>query len=550
MGTPMTRRAFVRASAGSGVAIYLGACGSPPPRQRTVRLPGGSFGFPSPFAYIAGPGYVQMSYLYDTLLWKDATGRLLPWLARRVRRSADGLTYTFELREGITWHDGRPLTAHDVAFTFDYFARQALGPLLIAQASAVRSARALSRLVVEVRLQLATVTFLDRVAGALPIIPRHIWSAISDAPRAQDRDVLVGSGPYLLRSYSAGEGAYLFTANRRYFLGTPFVRRIELRPVDDELSALRAGEIDCAATATEGVGPDALGPFQADDAFAVIGATGSFTFPLIWNLGRGGALDDVRFRRASAMAINRQAIVTRLLGGNGVAGNPGFLPPNHRSYAPVARYPFNPAAANALLDAAGYQRHSGGVRHDPRGRALSFRILTGNSPIPPVLDLLVADLRRIGVVLAAQAVDLPTLFASLQKGDDDIALSLYPGPGGTALNADPDLLRSFYSSAVKGRLQGAQGWRDLEFDRLAQQQLVTADVRLRARLIARMQQIVARDLPVLALYYPTLFTVYRKRAFDRWYTTPGGFAGGLEGVHNKQALITGSRTGTRIRRSL
>lgn len=550
MADRMTRRTFVGASAGAAAAVYLGACGSSARTpDRTVRLPGGSFGFPSPFAYIASFGYVQMSYLYDTLLWKDASGRLLPWLARRVRRSADGRTYTFELRDGIKWHDGRPLTARDVAFTFEYFARQSLGPLLVAQPFGVSAARARSRLVAEVQLEIPAVTFLDRVAGALPIIPRHIWSSIDDAPAAQEREVLVGSGPYLLKSLSAGEGAYLFTANPRYFLGAPFIRRIELRPVEDELSALRAGEIDSADTAIEGVRPDALAPFASDDAYAIVKSTGPFAFPLIWNLGRGGALADVRFRRACALAIDRSAIVERLLGGNGVAGNPGFLPPDHPFHAPVEQYAFDPAAANRLLDAAGYRRSSDGVRLDDRGRPLRYRIVTGNSPVPPVLDLVVPALKRIGVELKPQAVDLPTLFSRLQKSLDDIALSLYPGPGGTALNADPDTLRTFYSSTLKGRLQGAQGWKDAEFDRLAQRQLVSADERERKRLIARMQQTVARDLPALALYYPTLYTVYRKQAFDRWYTTPGGFAGGLEGVHNKQVFVTGAKTGTSIRRS-
>ena len=550
MRQPMTRRTFVRASAGAGVAVYLGACGSSAkPSARTIRLPGGSFGFPTPFAYIASFGYKQMSYLYDTLLWKDSSGRLLPWLARSVRRSADGRTYTFELRDGIRWHDGRPLTAHDVAFTFDYFKRQTLGPLLVALPSNVSAARARSRLVVEVQLTVPAVTFPQRVAGALPIIPRHIWSSIEDAPLAQDRKVLVGSGPYLLKSFSAGEGAYLFEANERYFLGTPFIRRIELRPVEDELSALRAGEIDVADTATEGVGPDALSPFRADDAFAIIRSPGLFTFPLIWNLGRGGALADVRFRRACAMAIDRQAIVDRLIGGNGVAGNPGFLPPDHPYHAPVEQYAFDTTAANRLLDEAGYRRGAGGVRRDGRGRELRFRILTGNSPIPPVLDLVVQALKGIGVELKPQAVDLPTLFTTLQTGSTEMALGLFPGPGGTALNADPDTLRTFYSSAVKGRVQGAQGWVDAEFDRLAQRQLVTADELERKRLIARMQQIVAADLPLLPLYYPTLFTVYRRQVFDRWYTTPGGFASGIEGVHNKQVLVTGSKTGVRIRGS-
>jgi len=514
-------------------------------------MAGNTFGFPSPFAYIAGPGYEQMSFLYDTLLWKDATGRLLPWLASSYERSSDGSTYTFRLRPDVTWHDGQPLTADDVVFTFDYFARQSLGPLLVAQPVGVAGARARGRDVVEVRLELPAVTFLEQVAGAVPIVPKHIWASIADPPQVQDVEVLVGSGPYRLASFSRGEGALAYTANEDYFFGVPFVRRVELRPVDDELIALRANEIDVASTPIDGVRPEVLAEFRDDDAFDVIEDTGSFTFPLIFNVGRGGALADPRFRRACALAIDRTDIVDRLLGGNGRAGNPGFLPTDHPFHVPVEQYSGGQAAANRALDDAGYRfRTPGGVRLDADGRPLRFQLVTGNSPVPAVLPVLVDALAVVGVELRPLSVDLPTLFGRLQDNVDDVTLSLYPGPGGTAPNADPDTLRTFYSSTVQGRLQGAQGWVDAEFDDLARQQLVTQDGSRRARLVARMQQIVAREVPALPLYYPTLYTVYRTAVFDRWYYTPGGFAGGLPGVRNKHVLVTGRRTGLEINRQL
>lgn len=550
MDTPVTRRAFLGGSAAVVAALSLGGCRS---SRRAggpteLRLPGGSFGFPSPFATIAGPGYVQMSYIYDTLLWKDASGRLLPWLAQSVERSHDGLTYTFHLRKGITWQDGRALTAEDVVFTFEYFARQPLGPLIIAQPFGVQGARAVGAGKVVIELELPAVTFLEAVAGAVPIIPKHIWSGIADAPHAQDMAVLVGSGPYRLHSYSPGEGASLYLANDDHFLGRPYVRRLELRPVDDELSALLAGDVDVAETAAEGTSSDALSPFHGN-AYDIVHATGGFMFPLIWNLARESALTDVRVRRAFALAIDRGAIVERLLSGNGLAGNPGFLPPNDPFFVPTEQYAFDPAAAERLLDEAGFRsRTADGLRRDPNGRVLRFSVVTGNSPIPAALDLIVEGLKRIGIQLRPQAVDLPTLFGRLQQGADEIALSLYPGPGGTAPNADPDTMRTFYSSRIKGRLQGAQGYLNADLDRLADRQLVTADPAERKRELARMQHLVARDLPALPLYYPTLFTVFRREVFDSWYYTPGGFAGGLPGPYNKQVFVTGVRTGLRIHR--
>lgn len=550
MDIELNRRRFIRGSAAAAAALYVGGCGSSsPPAAGTVRLAGGTFGFPTPFAYIAGPGYVQTSFIYDTLVWKDSSGRLVPWLAEHVSRSADGLTYTFRLRSGVRWQDGEPLTAEDVAFTFEYFLGQPLGPLLIAQPYNVRGARALDRLHVEVLLDVPAVTFLSSVAGSVPIVPRHIWRSIRNAPQAQDRAVAVGSGPYRLKSYNAGEGSYLYVANDDYFLGRPFVRRIELVPVDDQLVALQAGTIDIAETQPEGATRDTLASLRADRGLGVISSTGAFTFPLIWNIGKGGALADVRFRRACALALDRGATVARLLTGNGTPGNPGFLPPNHPFHVEVEQYAFDPAAANRLLDSAGYRRPGpGAVRVGPGGKPLSFQILAGNAPVPPVLDLLVPAWRSVGIHASVRAVDLPTLFGLTQSHDDQLGLTIYPGPGGASPSSDPDTLRTFYSSRIKGRLQGAQGWVDPEFDALADRQLITADRRERKGLIARMQEIVAGELPALPLYYPTLYSVFHRSAFDRWYYTPGGLGSGVPSAINKQALITGRATGSAIRR--
>lgn len=118
----MRRRTFLTGTMGLAGALALGACATdeePTEGAReegggedeavarpTLRLPGGDSGFPSPFAYMRGPGYIQASLIYDTLVWKDSTGELLPWLAESWEESDDNRSYTFKLRDGITWHDG------------------------------------------------------------------------------------------------------------------------------------------------------------------------------------------------------------------------------------------------------------------------------------------------------------------------------------------------------------------------------------------------------------------------------------------------------------
>lgn len=553
----MQRRTFLIGSVGGVGLVVLGACsddedlatdpgapgtddpdGAPEPRP-TIRLAGGDSGFPSPFAYSRGGGYIQMTLIYDTLLWKDVSGEYLPWLAESYEQSDDGLTYTFTLRPDIRWQDGEALTADDVVFTFDYHAAQDLSPQIIVQPlPTIAEVVAVDERTVEFRLESPTAIFLDAVADAVPIVPEHIWSSIEDAPTATDLAVLVGSGPYRLTSYSEGEGSYLYEANDDYFLGTPFVDRIENLPVGDELSALLSGGLDAAGGS--GLRPEVLAPFESDDAYGIIEAPpGSAMDALYWNLGRGGALADPAFRHACARAIDRQDIVERLFGGNGTPGNPGWMPPGNEFHVDVEQYPFDVDEANAMLDDAGYTRTGDEVREGPDG-PLRFTLLVTN-PVPQATELVVAALTGVGVEVSVEALDTPTFNERVIAGDAELSII---GSGG--VNSDPDYMREVYASTTR-RTQHAQGYVNPRFDELAQRQLVTVDEGERMEIVAEMQEIVADDLPLLPLYYEASFHIFREDVFDQWYFVPGGVGVRTPTVVNRQVFVTGRQEGTEIR---
>lgn len=538
------RRQFLLASLGGVAAVALGSCRAGAAAGRSVHLADGALGFPSPFAANAAIGYTQMSYLYDTLLWKDASGQLLPWLAKSVTNSADHLTYTFELRDNVKWSDGRALTTDDVVFTFDYYAKQqTLAPPVIVQPpQGVAHVRPTGPTTVDIVLARPSVTFAGQVAGALPIIPRHIWSTIRDPASAQDVKVLVGSGPYRVQSYNHDGGPMLYLARGDYFLGRPFITRIEARAIDDAFTALLSGGADIAYGA--GLRPDTLAPFQ-HVAFGMISDLGSATNAFYWNLGKEGALADVRFRRAMVMAVDRQDLVTRIASGRGMPGNPGFLSPNNPFYAPVPQIEFNVAGANALLDAAGYRSGgSGGTRRDQKGNPLSFELLIDTAQAP-LGEVLVGDLSRIGVELRPKPVNIgPQLFGNKLLGQYDVAVLPFPGPGPGGPNGDPDVLRLLFSSNVSASLQGATAYANPAFDDLAEKQRVAFDVADRMAIVAHMQRILADDLPVVPLYYPETDALYRKQVLDGWYFTPGQFP---SWQNNKQLFVTGQKTGTSIR---
>ncbi len=250
----------------------------------------------------------------------------------------------------------------------------------------------------------------------------------------------------------------------------------------------------------------------------------------------------MRFRQACAKVINREDIVKRAFGGNGTPGNPGWIPPGNSWHVDVEQYPFDPAGANRLLDRAGYKKGSDGLRSDPDGKPLRFGLAVA-SPAPPAVEVVVRALRAIGVEAKPEALDMASFIPRLVKGDTDLSLIM---SGGMNTGNEPDYLRTVYSSKTKS-VQHAQGYVNPEVDRLAQQQLVTLDEGKRKPMVARIQQIVARDVPVLPLFYPDSFHVFKRSAFDAWYVTPAGVAGSIPLFTNKQAFITGAKTGVKVR---
>lgn len=554
----MHRRTFLKAMGGTAGAVLLGGCGrsgtKPPaasagtrPTIRVVEWT--SLGYPSAFTYVAGPGYWRMSLVFDTLLWPDSSGELMPWLASAYRASGDGLTHTLDLRD-VRWDDGQPVTAQDVAFTYQYYTSQTFTPLLVGVPPAGTDVVPTGDRTVEFRLPKPSATFVQQVLGTMPIVPQHIWSQISDPMSTFDDRVLISTGAYSLKTHDESKGNEAYEAKDGYFLGTPFVKRIEMVPADDPLTSLRVGELDGAASKYEGTTNAVLGHFKDDPAYGMTSMDAGFAFPLYFNISRGGALADVRFRRACLHAIDRKDMVDRLLTGNGQVGSEGWLPPSHPYYEPDTRtYPFDRATAEQMLDGAGYRRSRGGkgVRANPDGSPLRYVLYIPDVVPIALAELTAQSLKAVGIDIDLQRIDLVRLFGTKLQGSYDLLLTSYPGPSGVAPVGDPDAMRAVYHSNPPNPFLKATGYSNPAVDRLLEAQLETVDVAERKRTFSQIQKLVAEDLPVAMLYYTKLYFVYRKAVFDQWYYTPGGFGTGIADVYNKQVYVTGRKLGREVR---
>lgn len=542
---PMDRRRFLQLTLGATGAVLLGACDgtttdgpspssdlSEPASRPTLQLASPEVGFPSPYAY--GPGTHSLVLLiYDTLLVRNADGDMDNWLASSFERSDDGTRYAFEVAKGARWHDGKAVTAQDVVFSFDYFADHAdeLPPtVLFRPDDVVSEVRATGKRTGEIILGKPWVAFDSQIAARFPIVPQHVWADVDAPADVTDPELLVGSGPYRLETFEPTAGAYLFVAFDDFFLGTPFVKRLEMRQVENGLVALRAGEIDAAAPETGAPVREAVPAFQDDDRFGVLAGDPDFFTALSWNAASDGPPGDVAFRRACLHAIDRQELVERLLGSDGgVPGNPGFLPPHHDfHHDDVASYPYDPARAEALLAEAGYERSGDGMRQTPDGEPLRLTLLTFPE-LAPVAELVRDSLGQVGIEVEFDPTDFFTAVAGGKLNEYEMALLFFGG-----LERDPDLLREFFSVKTAGEgIFHALGWRNDDFEALAQRQRRTLDEDARREMINRMQELIATDLPLVPLYYVTDFLMYDRSAFDQWSVD----------VENKLTYVTGKATG-------
>ncbi|MGB9777332.1 MAG: ABC transporter substrate-binding protein [Anaerolineae bacterium] len=507
----------------------------PPDFVEVLRAPagGGYWGHPSPFGFNRGPGYMRASLIFDTLAWRDASGQTIPWLATDWTVSDDGKTWIFTLREGVKWQDGWPFTADDVVFTFEYCKKHAEATWFMVQLGEVEAVEKVGDRQVAIRLKRPFAPFLQTVAEALFIIPKHIWEKVEDPKAYTEPDAFIGTGAYRLVKFSQEEGTYLYEANPDFFLGEPYVRRIEFVSVSDEPMALLNGEI-AAFDKFGGVTEEMLAPFRKAP-FQIKQAPGEWGMFLYFNLEKDTPLKDVRVRRAIAHAVDRQALVDRVLLGFGDKGSPGFLPPANPYYNPnVPDYPYDLEKAKALLAEAGYDGRPIQLAYSPDWIMAS----------PRVVEILKAGFDAIGLKVEYVTMDQATIDAAAAEGNYEILITGFGGLGG-----DPDQLRRNFASFSKMKgFSRARGYQNPEFDQLADAQVTMVDPAKRREAISRMQAILAEDLPVLPLYYTARVVVYNADVFDNWYFTPGGFGGGIPMPFNKHQFIVGLPEGLEIRK--
>lgn len=487
----------------------------------------------TPYTYVTGyPGYNMLSLVYDSLMLNDLNDVPQPWLAETVTSANGGRQWTLRLREGAKWQDGRPITSADVKFSYEYYAKY---PLVGRFASAVRKVgqiRTPDARTVIMTLPKPDATFVGMALADVPILPQHIWSSVTD-PKAFKN--ATGSGPYKLVERRADQ-SYRLVENPDYFGGKPGADEVILTVIPDAnatFQALRAGQISAAVRELL---PELIPVFSSDPQLKVARGPG-FTSTLLQFNTTVPTLNNPSFRRIVAGLIDYKGLLDTVLLGNGTLGNAGFVHPQSPFYSATTREyrRLTPADAGKALDALGYRMGPGGVRVGRDGKRLEFTLLVqSNNPLRlRAAELIAAQVKPAGIQFNVRALDATTVQQAVWPDFDvakgrnfDLAMFGWSAP----VMSRVDLRGLFNSNPAAGTIN-IGGYKNATVDALTERMLTTVDLEQRKQLAARVQAIVAQDLPFVTLWYADGVYAYRPAAYDGWKFQKG------QGIINKRSFL-------------
>jgi peptide/nickel transport system substrate-binding protein len=474
------------------------------------------------------PSYEAWNLQYATLTDKAAADfHTIPGLAESWKGSEDKRTWTYKLRDGLKWSDGKPLTSEDIAWTVNTSREEEWLNHSSTTANLTATAPDPTTVVLKSSVDDPKLPTMD-----VYILPKHIWGKMSAAERRKyEGEDGVGSGPFVLEKFEKGQFAR-FKANPHYYKGKPAVDKVVLRKFnnpDAEVAALKTGELDAAWN----IPGNAFTQLEKDPNIVTNeGFQGSFS-EIALNGGDGlkkphPALLDPEVRKAIAHAIDKKVIVDRVLAGHGKpvetmtpSPDPSWLP----KLSADQIYDFDLDKARSILEEAGYKDTDGdGVREMPGGgQPLKFTYYarSDGETGQEVAEFMTGWLDEIGIATTVKVADDSQLTTIIGKGEYDMfswgwTPFVDPDPMLSymtcdQISSDPEDPTNYYNDA---------NYCDREYDRLYKQQNSELDPQKRREIVKEMltrwQQSAVYDV----MYTDPDLIAYRKDRFTGWVKQP------------------------------
>lgn len=449
--------------------------------------------------------YFLSSMMYSYLIIADDQGHLQGDLATEVPSlanrgiSRDGKTYIYHLRHNVRWQDGAPLTSADVKFSWQAVVNPNNNTLHREGYTEIASIDTPDRYTAVVHLRRRYPPFISKFftplqEGGKPILPAHILAKYSSINQIPFNSAPVGSGPFRFVKWERGREIVL-QRNMTYFKGVPKLHRIEFYVIPEDqtiLNEVRLHNIDLVASP----------PSTLYARYLSLPGVTTQLYPwnsqalLIMNQSHPG-LDDVRVRQAIAQSIDYDAIIDKLTHGSAELAH-DIIPPTALGYVKNPAYRYDPAAANAALDAAGYKRGPDGVRTNGKTRLeYTIDIISGSDSLRMTAVQLQQYFHAIGVRLNIKGYAYNEIFTPegpIYSGQYDFATY------GVTLPWDPDMSYYIGCDYIYPKGENVYRYCNRQVDALEKAGLNTDDPAQRAKIYSRAEALIWQTIPYIPLY--------------------------------------------------
>ena len=491
--------------AGMILALPLFSCSRPPEPDTLVMIIESSPTNLDPRVGTDGPSERIDGLLFDNLMARDEHLSVRPELADHFD-TPDQRTYIFHLRRGVYFSNGQPLTSRDVKWSFDSLLAGKIRSTKAATYRFVDHIDAPDDYTVVFHLKQPWAELLWNVASpGMGIVPYGSGEEVSRNP--------IGSGPF--RFVSADQDReVVIERNDGYWSDKARIRRVRFAVIPDTTTRaleLRKGSADIAANALT---PDMETTLEKDSKLRVTRSPGTRLAYIGFNL-RDPVLKDVRVRQAIAYAIDRQPLI-HYLWRDSVRSASSVLPPESWAYFGGSRqYPFDPAKAGQLLDAAGFPEKNGVRFH------LTMKTSTEESS-RAMAAVFQQQLRGVGIALDIRSFEAATFLSDITRGEFQMYSLRWLGA-----NEDPDFFEyAFHSARIIPNGANRQYYSNPRVDALIDQARQELDQSVRKKEYEEVQRILAEDLPYIDLWYFDNVMVHSARV-ENVHLNPSGDYGFL-----------------------
>lgn len=423
----------------------------------------------------------------------NAAGEPRPGLAKTIEQPSPAV-YDITLRPNAVFHDGSAVTTADVIATYESVRDPKLSSPFRGLYTRIQTMEALGPKRLRITLDAPHAPFLSDMS--LGIVP-----AKAIGPDLQLKE-MIGAGPYKFDGRS-GDREVRLQRHAEYWGGTPAIAWVVLRTIRDQntrLLALLSGAADMVQNA---VTPRLAEAMKGRDGLVVSTSPGAGYSYVALNLRRA-PLDKQPVREALAHAINRASMITHKFQGTATPAT-GLLPTRHWAYNPdVPAHAYDPAKANALLDAAGLPRGADGTRF-----TLEFKV-SADKFRRNIATLIARDLRAVGIEIEVKPLETGTMLADVKAGNFDLYMLQWQGGG------EPHFFNWIFSSARipnadnpnRGGNRGA--YKNARVDALIEQGRATAKLAERRPIYGQIQRILATELPYISLWHEDVILAHRE----------------------------------------